>query len=453
MRRAPLHAPLRWELAMAIKLRTMMSSGLWLLALVLVAPVQAMAPIEHWETANGARVFFVPAPELPMVDIQVVFNAGAARDGKQPGLAQFTHTMLDKGAGGLSADQIAQQLEGVGAKLSGASLRDMATFNLRSLSDTKYLQPALAVFAKVLAHPDFNAIDLKRERESMLIGLQYALQKPDTVAEKAFYAGLYGEHPYASPPEGTPESLKAIDRKALVAFHKQYYVARNAVVAIVGAVDRAQAEQLAEAVTKDLLAGVSAPALPAVADFSAAREQRIVHPSSQTHILIGAPGIRRDDPDYFTLYVGNHVLGGGGLVSRLSDEIREKRGLSYSVYSYFLPMAERGPFEVGLQTRGDQVAEALKVTRETLATYVANGPTAVELDAAKKNITGGQALRIDSNKKILEYLAVIGFYNLPLDYLLTFNDKIEAITLEQVRDALKRRIHPDNMLTVLVGAE
>ncbi len=438
---------------MVIKLRRIMTSGLWLFALLLVAPVQAMAPIEHWETANGARVFFVPAPELPMVDIQVVFNAGAARDGKLPGLAQFTHTMLDKGAGGLSADQIAQQLEGVGAKLSGDSLRDMATFNLRSLSDAKYLQPAVAVFAKVLAQPDFNAIDLKRERESMLIGLQYALQKPDTVAEKAFYAGLYAEHPYASPPEGTVESLKAIDRKALQAFHKRYYVARNAVVAIVGAVDRAQAEQLAEAATKALPAGEPAPALPAVADLKAASEQQIAHPSSQTHIQIGAPGIRRDDPDYFTLYVGNHVLGGGGLVSRLSDEIREKRGLSYSVYSYFLPMAERGPFEVSLQTRGDQVAEALKVTRETLATYVANGPTAAELDAAKKNITGGQALRIDSNKKILEYLAVIGFYNLPLDYLLTFNDKIDAITLEQVRDALKRRIHPDNMLTVLVGAE
>lgn len=439
---------------MVIKLRTMMmTSGLWLFALLLVAPVQAMAPIEHWETANGARVFFVPAPELPMVDIQVVFNAGAARDGKQPGLAQFTHTLLNKGAGGLSADQIAQQLEGVGAHLSGDSLRDMATFNLRSLSDAKYLQPSLAVFAKVLAQPDFNAVDLERERESMLIGLQYALQKPDNVAEKAFYAGLYGEHPYASPPEGTVESLKAIDRKALVAFHKKYYVARNAVVAIVGAVDRAHAEQLAEAVTKALPAGEPAADLPAVADLPAAREQRIAHPSSQTHILIGAPGIRRDDPDYFTLYVGNYVLGGGGLVSRLSNEIREKRGLSYSVYSYFLPMAERGPFEVGLQTRSDQVAEALKVTRETLATYVAEGLTAVELDAAKKNITGGQALRIDSNKKILEYLAVIGFYNLPLDYLLTFNDKIEAITLEQVRDALKRRIHPDNMLTVLVGAE
>ncbi|HWS04066.1 MAG TPA: pitrilysin family protein, partial [Gammaproteobacteria bacterium] len=384
---------------------------------------------------------------------QLVFNAGSARDGDRPGLAQLTHTLLDKGADGLSANQIAEQLEGVGARLGGDSLRDMATLNLRSLSDAKYLQPAIAVFAKLVAQPDFNPDDLHRERERMLIGLQYAQQQPEAVSEKAFYAALYGAHPYASPPEGTVESLKSLDRAAVQDFHKRYYVARNAVVAIVGAVDRATAEKLAETATADLAAGEAAPTLPAVADFTAAREQRIEHPSTQTHVLIGQPGIRRDDADYFTLYVGNYVLGGGGLVSRLSEEIREKRGLSYSVYSYFMPMAERGPFQLGLQTRNDQAAEALKVLRETLSRYVAEGPTAAELDAAKKNITGGQALRVDSNRKILEYLAVIGFYQLPLDYLDTFNGKVEAVTLEQVRDAFKRRVQPERMLTLLVGGQ
>jgi zinc protease len=412
-----------------------------------------MAPIEHWQTENGARVYFVPAPELPMVDVQVVFNAGSARDGKQAGLAQLTHTLLDKGAGGLSADQIAQQLEGVGARLGGNSLRDMATLSLRSLNQDKYLQPAVEVFAKILADPDFNPADLQRERERMLVALQYAQQKPGKVAERAFYAALYGEHPYASPPDGTVESLKAIDRAALQNFHKRYYVARNAVVAIVGALDRAAAERLADAVSKQLPAGEPTPPLPDVPSLQAAREQRLEHPSSQTHIQVGQPGMRRNDPDYFALYVGNYILGGGGLVSRLSNEIREKRGLAYSAYSYFAPMAQAGPFELGLQTRNDQVTEALEVLRETLATYVAEGPTAAELNAAKKHITGGHALRIDSNRKILEYLAVIGFYSLPLDYLETFNAKIEAVSLEQVRDALQRRLQPNRMLTVLVGGE
>lgn len=438
---------------MVINLQKIICHALTLFAIAASASTQAMAPIQHWQTSNGARVYFAPAPELPMVDIQVVFNAGSARDGDQPGLAQLTHTLLDKGAGGLSADQIAERLEGVGARLGGDSLRDMATFNLRSLNEAKYLTPALNVFADLVAKPDFNTDDLNRERERMLIGLQYAQQQPDAVIEKAFYAGLYGTHPYGSPPEGTVESLKSIDRAAVQAFHKRYYVAHNAIVAIVGAVDRAAAEKLAESVTKGLAEGAAAPTLPAVADFTAAREQRIEHPSTQTHVLVGQPGLRRDDADYFTLYVGNYVLGGGGLVSRLSSEVREKRGLSYSVYSYFMPMAERGPFQLGLQTRNDQAAEALKVLRETLATYVAEGPTAKELDAAKKNITGGQALRVDSNRKILEYLAVIGFYQLPLDYLDTFNSKIDAVTLEQVRDAYKRRVQPERMLTVLVGGK
>ena len=438
---------------MGINPQVFIRYALTLLALIASASAQAMAPIQHWQTSNGARVYFAPAPELPMVDIQLVFNAGSARDGDRPGLAQLTHTLLDKGADGLSANQIAEQLEGVGARLGGDSMRDMATLNLRSLSDAKYLQPAVAVFAKLVAQPDFNADDLNRERERMLIGLQYAQQQPEAVSEKAFYAALYGAHPYASPPEGTVESLKSLDRAAVQDFHKRYYVARNAVVAIVGAVDRATAEKLAETATAGLAAGEAAPTLPAVADFTAAREQRIEHPSTQTHVLIGQPGIRRDDADYFTLYVGNYVLGGGGLVSRLSEEIREKRGLSYSVYSYFMPMAERGPFQLGLQTRNDQAAEALKVLRETLSRYVAEGPTAAELDAAKKNITGGQALRVDSNRKILEYLAVIGFYQLPLDYLDTFNGKVEAVTLEQVRDAFKRRVQPERMLTLLVGGQ
>jgi zinc protease len=431
----------------------LMRVALGALALLSALPVAAMAPIEHWQSANGARVYYVPAPELPMVDVQVVFNAGSARDGDRPGLAQLTHVLLDKGADGLSADAIAQRLEGVGARLGGDSLRDMSLLRLRSLSDPKYLQPAVEVFAKVIAKPDFNAVDIERERAGMLVALQHAQQQPDTVAEKAFYAALYGGHPYAVPPEGTVESLGALDRASLRAFHARYYVARNAVVAIVGALDRAAAERLAEAVTRLLPAGEPAPALPAVDDLPAAAERRIAHPSSQTHVLIGQPGMRRDDPDYFALYVGNHVLGGGGLVSRLSDEVREKRGLSYSVYSYFLPMAERGPFQLGLQTRNDQVDEAVRVLRETLAAYVAEGPTAAELKAAKNNITGGQALRIDSNRKILEYLAVIGFYDLPLDYLETFNGKVEAVTLEQVREVFRRRIQPERMLTVLVGGE
>jgi zinc protease len=420
----------------------------WLFA---AAVAQAMPAIQHWTTENGARVYFVPAPELPMVDVRVVFAAGSARDAALPGLAGLTNGLLDKGAAGLSADAIAERMEGLGAQLGSGSLRDMAWVSLRSLSDAAHFEPAVELMAEVLGKPDFNQRDIDRERERALVALRHAEQQPDEIAEYRYYAAIYGRHPYASRPIGTESSLKRITRADIKAFHASYYVAANAIIAIVGDIDRAGAERLARRLSAVLPAGSPAAPLPEVAPLTKAREERLSHPSTQTHVLMGAPGIDRDDPDFFPLYVGNHILGGSGLVSQLYQEVREKRGLSYSVYSAFTPMQREGPFSLGLQTRNDQLEEALRVLRKTLKRFHDKGPTEAELDAARKNITGGFALRIDSNGKIIEYLAVIGFYGLPLDYLETFNDKVTAVTREQIRDAFQRRVHPEVMATVIVG--
>ena len=420
----------------------------WLLA---AGVAQAMPAIQHWTTENGAQVYFVPAPELPMVDVRVVFAAGSARDAALPGLAGLTNGLLDKGAAGLSADAIADRLEGLGAQLGSGSLRDMAWVSLRSLNDAAHFEPAVELMMDVMGKPDFNQRDIDRERERTLVALRQSEQQPDDIAEYHFYAAIYGQHPYASRPIGTEASLKRIARADIRDFHARYYVAANATIAIVGDIDRPGAERLARRLSAGLPAGQPAAPLPAVAPLAKASEERIFHPSTQTHVLMGAPGIDRNDPDFFPLYVGNHILGGGGLVSQLYEEVREKRGLSYSVSSAFIPMQKKGPFILGLQTRNDQLEEALGVLRETLQRFHDQGPTKEELVAARKNITGGFALRIDSNSKIIEYLAVIGFYGLPLDYLETFNDKVMAVTREQIRDAFQRRVHPDVMATVIVG--
>jgi zinc protease len=412
---------------------------------------QAGPKIQHWTTDNGARVYFVDTHELPMVDVRVVFDAGSARDGDKPGLALLTNGLLTEGAGGLDADAIAERMESVGAEYGNDSLRDMAVVTLRSLTDSKLLEPALDTFAKIVQQPDFPAAVLERERQRLLVGLSIQQQKPGEIVEKAFYKALYGKHPYATPPEGDEASVKAIKREDLLAFYRKYYVASNALIAIVGDLSRQQAEQLATRLVKDLPKGKPAAPLPPVPALSRASEETISHPSSQTHIMMGQPGMHRGDPDYYALYLGNHALGGGGLVSRLSEEIREKRGLSYSVYSYFYPMRRNGPFILGLQTKNESASEALSVLRKTLADYVDNGITEKELEASKKNIIGGFPLRLDSNKKITEYIAMIGFYDLPLDYLDTFTGKIQALTLQQVRDAFKRRVLPERMATVIVG--
>ena len=160
----------------------------------------------------------------------------------------------------------------------------------------------------------------------------------------------------------------------------------------------------------------------------------------------------RNDPDFFPLFVGNYVLGGGGFDSRLMREVRDKRGYAYSVYSYFMPMREAGPFQLGLQTKLEQTDDALKVAQATLRQFIADGPTEAELTQAKSNLTGGFPLRIDSNRKILDYLSVIGFYNLPLDYLDTWVDQVNAVDVATVKQAFARRIDPDRLVTVVVGA-
>ncbi len=418
---------------------------LWFAGAVAAAPA-----VESWVTPNGAKVMFVAAPDLPMVDVRVVFDAGSARDGVTPGLASFANALLDQGAGEWSADAIAERLEDHGVEIGNGSMRDMAWYSVRSLTEPAALRVALDTLATVLAEPRFAAPEVERVRQQMQIAVRQSLQSPREVADRLFYRNLYGSHPYAHDPSGDQESLERIDREMLRTFHERYYVAANAVVAIVGAVDRHQAERIAEQVVRALPRGRAAEPLPAVPD-PAEVKVRETFPSSQSHIFLGQRGMARHDPDYFPLYVGNHVLGGSGLVSILGEEVRNKRGLSYSVYSYFAPMRTDGPFLMGAQTKNTQADQAMAVMRETLARFIAEGPGEDELEAAKRNIVGGFPLRIASNAKIVEYIAMMGFYNYPLDWLDTLVGKVEAVTSTQVRDAFARRLQPGALVAVVVG--
>jgi zinc protease len=418
----------------------------WLLS----SPTFAIPTIQHWQTNNGARVYFVSAPDLPMVDIEVVFDAGSARDGDKPGLAKLTNALFNEGAGGHSADQIAEHFDNLGAEFGNSVSSDMATVSLRSLTEPQLLQPALEMLTLLLAKPDFDETPFERIRQQMLVSLQYQQQSPSAIAKKAFYSAVFGTHPYGTLSSGTPESVAALSRDDVKAFHARYYVAKNAVIAIVGALDRKAAEKLANSVVSQLPVGETSPILPPVAALSKAKTVHIDHPSTQTHVLIGQPGMARGDPDYFTLYVGNYILGGDGLVSLLAEEVRQKRGLAYSSYSYFAPRLVSGPFIAGLETRNDQSAEALQVVIETLRDFIENGPSEERLKKAKQGITGHFPLRIKSNSDIIGYLSVIGFYRLPLDYLHHFNKHVEAVTLEMIMDAFQRRLDLDKLVVVIL---
>ncbi len=411
----------------------------------------AVPDIQNWQSEKGADVFFVVANELPIVDIQIIFDAGSARNGDHAGLAALTNSLLDEGAAGLSADQISQGFDDLGANYGGSAGYDSASISLRSLSDPEILDPALENLARVLVKPDFPEDAFTRQKNRALIAIRNKLQSPGALARDAFFAEVFKGHPYAVPGSGTEESINAMQRRDVVDFHKRYYVSKNATIAIVGNLSKTQAREIVEKLLEELPVGKKQKPIPAVLTLEKPSVVQIDHPSIQTHILLGQTGMKRGDPDYFPLYVGNHVLGGGGMVSRLFAEIREKRGLSYSANSYFSPMRENGTFMASLQTRTDQVEEALTVLRDNLKIFIKHGPTEAELEASKKNITGGFPLRLDSNSKIIGYIGMIGFYGLPMNYLETFRAKVNAVTVDQIKNAFKRRLSPETFVTVMVG--
>jgi len=412
---------------------------------------EAAPKIEHWQTAQGSRVYFVQAHSLPMVDVRVAFDAGSARDGAQWGIAALTNAMLESGAGEWNADDIANRFESVGAGFSSSVSEDVASLSLRSLNDKALFDKALQTFKTVLTQPRFADEDFQREKSRMLAGLKHREESPAAIASIAFGKALYGDHPYAHPEEGMLDTVGALQVSDLKQFHGRYYVAANAIVVIVGDLSHQQAEKVAEQLLAGLPVGEKPGEIPAVTMPTQASSRHIDFPSSQTHVLAGMPGTHRKDADYFPLYVGNHILGGGNLVSRLFDEVREKRGLAYSASSQFAPLYREGPFTIGLQTRNDQTAKAVEVMTATLNDFITQGPSEAELLAAKKNITGGFALRTDTNGKLLEYVTMIGFYQQPLDYLDVFQSKVEAVTVAQIKEAFQRRIRPDHLQIITVG--
>jgi zinc protease len=393
-----------------------------------------------------------------MLDINLDVDAGSRYEAApKVGLASLTAGMLDKGvaaAGKAPARDeaaIADAFADVGASFGGGAGGDRTSIRLRTLSDPAERGPAVDLMAQIVSAPTVPDAVLARDKERLVASIREALTKPAVLADRAFGTAIYGTHPYGQSP--TPETVQSISRDDILRFYRANYTAKRAVVTLIGAISRQEAEAIAEQITRGLPAdGATPPALPAVKEpLEKAETVRIPHPAQQATIVMGQPAIARGDKDYFPLLVGNYVLGGGGFSSRLTNEVREKRGLTYSIGSGFAPAAQPGPFQLELQTRKDQTNEALTVVRDTLGRFVADGPTDTELKAAKDNLVNGFPLRLDSNRKLLDNVANIAWYNLPLDYLDTWTQRIAAVTREQVRTAFQRVLQPQTMATIVVG--
>ena len=427
----------------------------------LIASAQATLPIEQLESFNGAKAYLVQTKSLPMVDIEVSIDAGDRYDpaGKS-GLADLVAGLMTYGARGdkglLSEAQIADEIADLGANIGFSVSGERATLRIRSLSRKDLRDRVVQLAAAMLSAPSYDANIVAREKQRTITSLLEAETKPEYVLERRFKSMVYGNYPLAQSP--SVKSVSAITPADLAQFHKRFYRSDRMIVSIVGDVDQAQAKEIVQNLLKKI--PQTGPNIPTLAQLQRSpveplseREVFIPFDSQQAHIAMGMTAVTRNNPDYFPLLVGNYILGGGGFVSRLMSEVREKRGLAYSVFSYFSPGKDAGIFQAGLQTKSDQGALALEVMSQTIANFIANGPTVSELLAAKANLVNGYPLRIDNNRKLLDNVSSIVWNDLPLNTMEIWTQQVEAVTLDQVTAAFQKYLAMDRMKIVVLGAQ
>ena len=440
-----------------------LNRGLWLIILTLglIHSAYAILPIEKLDSYKGAKVFLVQTKALPMVDIEISIDAGDRYDpSNKSGLADMAAGLMNYGARGdkgvWTEAQIADEIADLGASIGVSAGGERTIMRIRSLSRKDLRDRAVQLAATMLSSPLYDAKILEREKQRSITNLLEAETKPEFVLDRRFKKSVYGNYPLGNSP--SVKSVSSVTVSDLMQFHKTFYRGDRIIISIVGDVDRTQAAEIAQLLLKKLpQSGPAIAALPTLRrspiEGLSEREIQIPFDSQQAHIVMGMTAIERNNPDYFPLLVGNYVLGGGGFVSRLMSEVREKRGLAYSVFSYFAPGKDTGIFQAGLQTKNDQGTLALEVLSSTIAKFIADGPSVSELLAAKSNLVNGYPLRIDNNRKLLDNVSSIAWNDLPIDTMEIWTKQVEAVTLEQVTAAFQKYLAMDRMKIVVLGAK
>ena len=432
-----------------------------ILGLGAMGSAYAILPIEKLDSFKGAQAYLVQTKTLPMVDIEVSIDAGDRYDpSAKSGLATMTAGLMHYGArsdkAALSEAQIADEIADLGANIGFSVSGERATMRIRSLSRKDLRERAVQLASSMLSAPMYDAKILVREKQRMTTGLLEAETKPESVLERNFRKTVYGNYPLAFSP--SVQSVANVSVSDLQQFHKQFYRGDRMIISIVGDVSRAEATEIIRTLLQKI--PESGPEIAKLPELQRSpieplsqREINIPFDSQQAHIAMGMTAVTRSNPDYFPLLVGNYILGGGGFVSRLMSEVREKRGLAYSVFSYFAPGKDVGIFQAGLQTKNDQATLALEVMSSTIENFIAKGATQSELAAAKSNLINGYPLRIDNNRKLLDNVSSIAWNGLPLDTMETWTSKVEAVTLDQVSAAFQKYLAMDRMKIVILGAK
>ncbi len=409
---------------------------------------RAEVSIQEVKGESGVTAWLVEDYSVPIITIRFSFEGGSTQDpdGKE-GLAQLMSGLFDEGAGALDSDAFQIRLDDAGAEMRFGAGQDSIYGSMRMLADQK--DEAFGLLRMAIGQPRFDQGPIDRIRAQIVSGIVASARDPDTAAETKWSEALHGDHPYARPEEGTEKSLSAISPDDLRAFHKAIFARANLKVAMVGAIDAAETKRVLDHLFSDL---PEEPSLAPVAqsDWKLGQALRVDYDQPQTSLQLAYPGVARDAPDFFAAYLMNEILGGGTFGSRLFDEVREQRGLAYSVGSSLVTQEYASGLIIGTATRSDRAAETLGVIREVVAGMAADGPTETELAAVKKFVIGAYPINnLDSSSAIAGTLVSLQEDDLGIDYVQSRAALINAVTLDQVKAAAKKLLSAEPAIMVV----
>jgi zinc protease len=410
----------------------------------------AMPPVQRIILPNHLVLLTSEDHSLPFVTVQLLIDSGSKRDPSgQEGLAYLTGRGLLLGTSKRTVNAINEELDFMGASLNASTGRDFATFNLRILK--RDLDKGLDLFMEALTQPSFPEEEIRREVEKTLASIQSAEDDPGEVAQKEFQKNLFVKGPYGHPVEGTKESLPRLSREALQKFYRTYYHPNNSILTVAGDVTTEDARtKILPRLMKWQMAEI--PKVPFISNF--AKKQKMIkidRSITQANIILGHQGVSRQNPDFYALTVMNYILGGGGFASRLMEEIRNKRGLAYSVASFFDAGKYPGSFQIVLQTKNASAREAISIALQQMERIRKEPVSEKELEGARKYLIGSFPLRLDTQGSIANFLAQLEYHGLGLDYPERYPSLIQSVMREDVLRVAQKYLHPENPILVVVA--
>ena len=417
-------------------------------AVLMTPPAADATTIERIVSPGGIEAWLVQEPSVPLIALDFAFRGGADQDPvDKPGVASIATSLLDEGAGEYDSKTFHERIEAKAIQLGFSAGRDHAAGSLRTLSANQ--DEAVELLRLALTAARFDASDVERIREQTLSGLRRETTSPNEIASKRWWSTAFPGHPYGRPVRGSIQSVPTINVSDLKNYMRRVFARDTLKIAIVGDIDAAAAGKLIDKAFGDLPAKGNLVAVPVVAPQGLGQKIAIDLDVPQSVLILGGVGIPRKDPDFMAAFVVNHVLGGGSFSSRLYREVREVRGLAYSVFSTLIPLDHASLFMTGTATRADRAVETLEVLKSEIHRLAESGPTQDELTKAKSFLTGSYALRFDTSTKIAEQLVQIQLEDLGIDYIDKRNSLVEAVTMADVKRVAKRLLDGGMLITVV----